>query len=174
LTEANIIDDVVDEFLPKCYVAPYYSKTGKTVTLGNSIKPKKTKDRPSVKINCPDVQETTGLTIVLTDPDAPSKENPKWGEMCHWIAKTTGVSSDSVFEVREEEKDIVRCTKSSNNFIPRMLKFFVQTKPQAHRQRRANTVGSSLFLSFCPRFLFTKYQIPLTESSDSLEPTFKR
>jgi len=29
-------------------------------------------------------------TIALTDPDAPSRDNPEWSEMCHWIA--TGVS----------------------------------------------------------------------------------
>jgi phosphatidylethanolamine-binding protein (PEBP) family uncharacterized protein len=29
---------------------------------------------------------TSGMTMVLTDPDAPSREDPKWGEFCHWIA----------------------------------------------------------------------------------------
>ena len=28
-----------------------------------------------------------GLTIVLTDPDAPSRESPEWSEVCHWIGK---------------------------------------------------------------------------------------
>lgn len=28
-----------------------------------------------------------GLTIVLTDPDAPSRKSPEWSEVCHWIAK---------------------------------------------------------------------------------------
>jgi phosphatidylethanolamine-binding protein len=32
-------------------------------------------------------------TITLTDPDAPSRENPKWSEMCHWIATGASVSS---------------------------------------------------------------------------------
>jgi len=26
------------------------------------------------------------LVITLTDPDAPSRKNPEWSEMCHWIA----------------------------------------------------------------------------------------
>ncbi|TKA79036.1 hypothetical protein B0A49_04500 [Cryomyces minteri] len=25
-------------------------------------------------------------TVILTDPDAPSRDNPEWSEMCHWIA----------------------------------------------------------------------------------------
>lgn len=29
------------------------------------------------------------LTLALTDPDAPSRDNPEWSEICHWIA--TGV-----------------------------------------------------------------------------------
>lgn len=27
--------------------------------------------------------------ITLTDPDAPSRDNPKWSEFCHWIASGT-------------------------------------------------------------------------------------
>lgn len=29
------------------------------------------------------------LTLALTDPDAPSRDDPEWSEICHWIA--TGV-----------------------------------------------------------------------------------
>lgn len=31
--------------------------------------------------------------LVLTDPDAPSRDDPKWSQVCHWIA--TGVSVGS-------------------------------------------------------------------------------
>lgn len=27
--------------------------------------------------------------LVMTDPDAPSKDNPEWAEYCHWVAETT-------------------------------------------------------------------------------------
>jgi phosphatidylethanolamine-binding protein (PEBP) family uncharacterized protein len=30
--------------------------------------------------------------ITLTDPDAPSRDNPKWSEMCHWIAANVSLS----------------------------------------------------------------------------------
>ena len=43
---------------------------------------------PSLKIYCPDVDAKTfgvNLTVVLTDPDAPSRESPEWSEFCHWI-----------------------------------------------------------------------------------------
>jgi hypothetical protein len=45
------------------------------------------------------MRSTTGLTLALTDPDAPSKKDPKWGEMCHWIVKVGAVGpSDSESE----------------------------------------------------------------------------
>jgi len=30
--------------------------------------------------------KTPQLTLALTDPDAPSRDNPEWSEICHWIA----------------------------------------------------------------------------------------
>lgn len=33
------------------------------------------------------------LTIALTDPDAPSRDNPKWSQICHWIATDVHLSS---------------------------------------------------------------------------------
>jgi phosphatidylethanolamine-binding protein (PEBP) family uncharacterized protein len=35
-------------------------------------------------------------TITLTDPDAPSRENPKWSEMCHWIATNVSISESTL------------------------------------------------------------------------------
>lgn len=32
-------------------------------------------------------------TVTITDPDAPSRDDPKWSEVCHWIA-TTAVPID--------------------------------------------------------------------------------
>lgn len=82
LKKADIIDQVIDDFQPKCFVAPSYGKH-KPVAFGNKLKQKKTKLKPSLNIYCPNVKSTPGLTIALTDPDAPSRDNPKWGEMCH-------------------------------------------------------------------------------------------
>jgi phosphatidylethanolamine-binding protein (PEBP) family uncharacterized protein len=67
--------------------------------LGNTIKPKKAKKQPFVHFldtvpSSSDTNEeslkllTSGiqLTIALTDPDAPSRDNPEWSQICHWIA----------------------------------------------------------------------------------------
>lgn len=77
---------MVDEFTPQCYVLPLYGKNSQPVKLGNKIKHKETKERPALRIFCPSKSTTKGMTIVLTDPDAPTRSDPKWGEFCHWIS----------------------------------------------------------------------------------------
>ncbi|RDL38445.1 PEBP-like protein [Venustampulla echinocandica] len=93
LKKASIIDDVIDDFQPKCVIVPYYGRKGRPVSLGNKFKPSKTKHKPSLRIYCPDMRETLGLTLVLTDPDAPERDNSKLSEYCHWIGIVIGLSS---------------------------------------------------------------------------------
>lgn len=125
LRKAAIIPDIIDskDWKPQCYVVPIYKKDKKHekyVTLGNTIKPKKTQKKPDVKIYCPGKEVTTGMTVVLTDPDAPSRKDPKWSEMCHWIAGVPASkpevdeSEGLLFEVEGGKKpsskyDIVDC-----------------------------------------------------------------
>ncbi|KAL5326052.1 hypothetical protein ACEPPN_007190 [Leptodophora sp. 'Broadleaf-Isolate-01'] len=90
LTKASIITEVLDDFKPKCFITAFYSKdSGKThkgaVDLGNTFKPKETKQRPGLSVYCPDSNSTSGLAVALTDPDAKSRDDPKWSEFCHWI-----------------------------------------------------------------------------------------
>lgn len=65
--------------------------------MGNTIKPKLVQNQPTIKLydeTNPDGCATTNMTyvITLTDPDAPSRDDPKWSEMCHWIAKNISLS----------------------------------------------------------------------------------
>lgn len=66
--------------------------------LGNAIKPKHLQHQPSITLhedinpkNLVGVHPT--YVITLTDPDAPSRDNPKWSEMCHWIAANVTVTT---------------------------------------------------------------------------------
>jgi phosphatidylethanolamine-binding protein (PEBP) family uncharacterized protein len=50
--------------------------------------------------------------VTLTDPDAPSRDNPKWSEMCHWIASNVTISPNTFnilplpeFGLTEEKKE---------------------------------------------------------------------
>lgn len=74
------------------------------------MKPSKTKDSPSLRVYCPELHSTPGLTIVLTDPDAPSRDDPKWSEMCHWIAVlATDEQYELDFALLNRSKEVVEC-----------------------------------------------------------------
>lgn len=56
--------------------------------MGNTLEASDARHAPVVSVVCPGVAEDDAqYTIVLTDPDAPSRDDPKWSEFCHWIAK---------------------------------------------------------------------------------------
>ncbi|OAP55576.1 hypothetical protein AYL99_10549 [Fonsecaea erecta] len=91
LIDHDIIGDVLDDFEPSYYLDITYPKSHETVLLGNDIPVDSVSKRPVFtfhSINPPSstegVKDST-FTLVLTDPDAKSHDNPKWSEMCHWI-----------------------------------------------------------------------------------------
>lgn len=86
-------------------------------------------------VTCPgaDTSDSSRYIIVMTDPDAPSREDPKWSEFCHWIAKVPagGVLQADLKEVAEEkhqsmlehkrvakEDEIISCSYSFSPPIP--------------------------------------------------------
>ena len=93
---------MIDDFLPSLTLSVSWSK--KNADLGNSIEPKHVQDTPTIEL----YDETTSrlhsdcrksnmtYVVALTDPDAPSRDNPEWSEICHWIAAGVPLSSDSV------------------------------------------------------------------------------
>jgi len=61
-------------------------------------------------------EDVKNFTVALTDPDAPSKKNREWSEMCHWIV-TVPISGSILQEdetnwdeIPEESKEIIECT----------------------------------------------------------------
>ncbi|KAK0727669.1 phosphatidylethanolamine-binding protein [Lasiosphaeria miniovina] len=97
LKKAEIIPTVVDDFEPSLLLFANWSTT-QHAALGNTIKPKELQDAPTIALHDPSAPSSSLLchsgmtyTITLTDPDAPSRDDPKWSEMCHWIA--AGVSA---------------------------------------------------------------------------------
>ncbi|KIV97828.1 hypothetical protein PV10_01533 [Exophiala mesophila] len=92
LKDSQIIGDVLDDFTPDYYIDITYPKHHESVRLGNDIpvpfvshrpvftfQPLSTAASPAVETN------NATFTLILTDPDAKSREDPKWSEMCHWI-----------------------------------------------------------------------------------------
>jgi len=59
--------------------------------LGNTLDPKDLQKTPNITLSWAEDDETcddilpTQYIIAATDPDAPSRNDAKWGEFCHWI-----------------------------------------------------------------------------------------
>lgn len=92
LIDNKVIGDVLDDFNPDYYLDINYPKHHQPVLLGNDIPVDYVADRPvftfkSLNPLKPPLTsaENTTFTLALTDPDAKSRDNPKWSEMCHWI-----------------------------------------------------------------------------------------
>jgi len=95
LTRSTVIDD----FLPSLTLSVSWPKT--EADLGNTITPKHLQNEPTITLHeetDPEGFSVSNMTyvITLTDPDAPSRDDPKWSEMCHWIAANVSLSQKTV------------------------------------------------------------------------------
>ncbi|KAI1342593.1 PEBP-like protein [Xylariaceae sp. FL0016] len=97
LKKAEIIPTVIDDFVPSMALEAKWSDEV-FASLGNTLKVDTVQKEPTitmqfdeslVNLNKPGVT----YAITITDPDAPSRDDPKWSEFCHFIA--TGVTSSS-------------------------------------------------------------------------------
>lgn len=90
VSEAGIIPDVIPDgttFTPEALVVVKWP-TGKEAMLGNTLTTIDTADEPSVSFTPMQsfaAASDIGYTLVMTDPDAPSRSDPKMGEWRHWV-----------------------------------------------------------------------------------------
>lgn len=100
LKKNEVVPDVVDDtFQPKGLLTISYGGSNE-VALGNTLKVSETQVKPkfqftfnsptssskdtSVKIQ-DQIKDTDLFTLILTDPDAPSRTDKKWSEYAHFI-----------------------------------------------------------------------------------------
>ncbi|XP_055586705.1 protein D3-like [Uranotaenia lowii] len=76
----EIVPDVVDE-APDCWLRVAF-KSGREAEGGNRLTPTQTRSIPSLTFNAND---RSFYTLIMTDPDAPSRDDPKHREFVHWI-----------------------------------------------------------------------------------------
>ncbi|KAF1996291.1 PEBP-like protein [Amniculicola lignicola CBS 123094] len=97
LKKAEIIPTVIEAFLPTLTVSISWSKKH-SAALGNTIKPSHLQNQPSITLHGDGntYNEHLKYIVTLTDPDAPSRVDPKWSQMCHWIASNISLSSPSL------------------------------------------------------------------------------
>jgi phosphatidylethanolamine-binding protein (PEBP) family uncharacterized protein len=75
---------VVDQFEPKGLITVSYGKD-KEVALGNTLKPSETQEAPQINLAFSESEPEASYTLVVTDPDAPTKGDKKWSEYAHFI-----------------------------------------------------------------------------------------
>jgi len=122
LRAAGVIPDVLDDFRPTCRLQVLYPENHKEVLMGNHFNVTDAQHAPVVTVTCPGVSEADldQYTIVLTDPDAPSRDDPKWSEFCHWIGKMppSGVlQAELPKEALEKHKALAVEKKVSNEAV---------------------------------------------------------
>jgi phosphatidylethanolamine-binding protein (PEBP) family uncharacterized protein len=149
---------VIDDFLPSLLLKVSWPSNN-TADLGNTIKPDELQDTPTVELNDDPSSSTTSkksssmkYTITLTDPDAPSRDNPEWSEMCHWIATGVSVSSSSTLQDSLEQ---VYASKK----LKEIMKYKAPGPPPKTGKHRY------VFLAFVPANGTTK-KLSLTKPDD--------
>lgn len=68
-------------------------------TCGNTLTPTQMKEQPTVTW---DADPNAFYTLIMTDPDAPSREDPKFGEWNHWLVVNIPGNRLSEGEVKSE------------------------------------------------------------------------
>lgn len=102
LYKSEVIPTVIhdEKFTPKGFLMVHYNNSDKEVTMGNTLKVEDTQEKPIVHftLNLPDTTNTEDktsstitkddkFTLIVTDPDAPTKDDDKWSEYCHYVCK---------------------------------------------------------------------------------------
>lgn len=99
LKDSKIISQVLDDFEPSYAIDVTYPDHHHQVRLGNTISVPFLQQRPIfVFLNLQDASAQVSdegdvvYSLILTDPDATSYENPVKSEMCHWIMSNLTVA----------------------------------------------------------------------------------
>jgi phosphatidylethanolamine-binding protein (PEBP) family uncharacterized protein len=95
LSKSEVFPDVLEPFEPKGLLTISYGKSNE-VALGNTLSVAETQTKPLFQFT----PTETGLlkdgdlfTLVLTDPDAPSRTDKKWSEYAHYVAANIPLST---------------------------------------------------------------------------------
>ncbi|KAI4723354.1 PEBP-like protein [Aureobasidium sp. EXF-10727] len=102
LRTAEVIPDVLDTFSPLLSLTANWSSTAKT-HLGNTIPPSHLSHRPDIlAVPFPSAYLPRDIEFVLalTDPDAPSREDPKWSQVCHWLGTFKETTAKELVEYK--------------------------------------------------------------------------
>ena len=81
MDKEGVVPDVID-VVPESIVEVKF-ENGSEVKMGNELTPTLVKDAPSY-VSWP-TEPGSFYTLCMTDPDAPSRQEPKFREWHHWL-----------------------------------------------------------------------------------------
>lgn len=99
----QVIPDVIPEsygFNPTALFSIIWPSTGVEIVLGDKVPREKTLEEPHIKLlpvflPSGELDKSAGqrscdvnYTLVMTDPDAPSRKDPKFGQWRHWVVSS--------------------------------------------------------------------------------------
>lgn len=129
LTKSEVVPTVIPEVPEKGFggfLTIVYPDSGKEVTMGNTLRPEDAQTVPQVQLTLnPDLENEREderqsddassplYTLVLTDPDAPSRGNEKWSEYAHWVVTDLRLEPSTL-----SGNDIVNEAEVGINFVP--------------------------------------------------------
>ncbi|KAF5329805.1 hypothetical protein D9619_009404 [Psilocybe cf. subviscida] len=90
LKSSGAIPDVIPQsFTPSINFNVFWPSKGKEATIGEALSKESTQEEPEIKVLPTDgpggTDANATYTMVMTDPDAPSRQDPKWGQFRHWV-----------------------------------------------------------------------------------------
>ncbi|EDO19120.1 hypothetical protein Kpol_2000p88 [Vanderwaltozyma polyspora DSM 70294] len=110
LSKHDIVQDVIKNisFKPSGFLVIEYG-TNLPVTMGNLLPVAQTQAKPKIQfISSPNANENNQdgfkpfsadksnlFTLVMTDPDAPSRVDHKWSEYCHYVSTDIPLNNES-------------------------------------------------------------------------------
>ncbi|KAL1960669.1 hypothetical protein VTO42DRAFT_6499 [Malbranchea cinnamomea] len=139
LLASSIIPDVLDDFTPTFSLLLTWPSSHTSVSLGNNISTLDVKHQPVYQFHpliprrppLPHPPRNHSYVLVLTDPDAKSRKNPKWSEMCHWIVAnvTTPEFSTNDNDIGDDNPSLVYGELTAQHSPPKILKSYLAPTP---------------------------------------------
>ncbi|KAH3663697.1 hypothetical protein OGAPHI_005098 [Ogataea philodendri] len=131
LTKNEVIPTVIhsESFSPNGFLIISYGKD-KEVAMGNTLTVEETQIKPKMAFTLNLSKDTDPnfsiaasdrFTLVLTDPDAPTRGDEKWSEYCHYVAKNIKLNPydpNNVVQTSQIEEQLTTTDLNGEDLIP--------------------------------------------------------
>ena len=150
----GIVPDVIDQ--PPTSIADVKFASGVSMNLGSELTPTQVKDQP-VSVRWP-TEPGALYTLVFTDPDAPSRSDPRFREILHWLVANVPENDIEKGDVYSEY--IGSGPKEDSGVHRYVLLVFKQPKGRLELDRpKASNRSSEGRYAFKTRHLVDEYKL---------------